>query len=458
MPPTVLQQLATDDFVRRMFAQYPDGWLSDAAQQPGGKMHALLNAIAQNFQLINDQMIYAQKTTRLSTAIDIGLDAWSRDFFGDELPRLPGEDDDTFRARIQAFIFMPGATKSAIDYVVFILTGRHPRLMEPWSPGDTACWDFRSFFDYDSRDTPARWGTPELRHQGFIETSLPRFTQSGTDRIRCFDRGAHYDVYQTAWHEITKAWTLSPRQLDRWISETKAWGTIVWRKFANPDAIYQIGTTTPFVDTLAIALSDETVRVTLPDQFVGPYGVIGQANWTTVLQSTRTGSFSYDVQFNTPAPAVPAARLDTYAALLSDPGMGLIVVPSGSTQIDVPIPAGFSGTDTIICLPNWSTPAWIKMVNPTTITIEFGNQSPAGQSIMFSRFFATSNGGTFNPLAGSLADTITIPTGPTGYQAFAIPNWNTLVSMVAKNASDIQVSYQQPAPVGAEIRWGLVRS
>lgn len=78
---------------------------------------------------------YAQLQTRLQTMTDGFLDMFAADFFGSRITR-GNLGDAAFQSVIQANLLPRANTRSAISLVLQRLTGRAPKLIEPWNPGD----------------------------------------------------------------------------------------------------------------------------------------------------------------------------------------------------------------------------------------------------------------------------------------------------------------------------------
>jgi hypothetical protein len=236
---TIIPNVSTSQFTQRLLTLFPQPWSNDNSKQQGGILWTLFNAIGSQLSFIDNGIIYAQDTTRLATATDTSLDTWSEDFFGNALLRFVGESDTTFRKRIQKNLLAPAATRSAISNAILNLTFIPPRVMEPWSPDDTATYDYTSFWDIDQGGlfifpkAPARWGDPTLRYQGFIESVTPSVVpNAGAQAVWALDIGAAYDIPSTGI-----AWFSEPTYLFQiqsvydTINKIKAEGTIVWVRF-----------------------------------------------------------------------------------------------------------------------------------------------------------------------------------------------------------------------------------
>lgn len=174
MAGTVLPTLTAAQFAARLAALFPNGWAAPEAAQTGN-LSGVLNAgggvLAQVLQALN----YGRASILLGTATAPELDLASQDFLGASLPRPAGMSDADFAALIQAHLFPRGATRPAIAAALLTLTGKQPRMLEPWAPADTGAWGSASgsYWGHDSAANPGRWGAPQMRATGFIDSAPP---------------------------------------------------------------------------------------------------------------------------------------------------------------------------------------------------------------------------------------------------------------------------------------------
>jgi hypothetical protein len=125
-----------NDMKARLLALLPLRWFPDAAPV----LSSLLAGISEGWAWLYAMLGYVRLQTRIATATDSFLDLIAQDFFGAVLPRKSGETDSAFRARIQAALFRPRATRPALTSVLTKLTGRAPVVFEPARPADTGAW------------------------------------------------------------------------------------------------------------------------------------------------------------------------------------------------------------------------------------------------------------------------------------------------------------------------------
>ena len=249
---TTLPVISPAQFAQRLAANFPTGWSSQEAKYTvDGVLFNVLQMIGTelNFEL-DTSLAYAMDATRLQTATDGALDLASLDFFGPAptspfaLPRLSGEGDPAFLARIEDALLPTGDTRTALFNAIEAATGFAPRLIEPWSPADTGVWDGGAgagmmFWDVDTEETPFRWTDQNLNYQGFAECILPLTEPFGDNPTPCYDvsTGFYWDLPNQHG-----AWLIDPEPpisggedaVYNVINRTKVFGTIVWVKFVSP--------------------------------------------------------------------------------------------------------------------------------------------------------------------------------------------------------------------------------
>lgn len=128
------------DFTDRLRRLLPASWFGPVEIE-SPVLTAALQAPAWALAFLYEFIAYAKSQVRLASASGAFLEIWANDFFGTAFPRRPGESDAQYRLRIRQEIFRRRQTRSAIDQVVFDLTGTHPQIFEGWRPLDTGAWD-----------------------------------------------------------------------------------------------------------------------------------------------------------------------------------------------------------------------------------------------------------------------------------------------------------------------------
>lgn len=121
------------DFLNRLQLLMPHGWFPNGASS---LRDALLTGIANMLAFVYSLFAYVRLQTRIATATDGFLDIIAGDFFGTNLPR-GALGDPSYRARIQASIFLTRNTRAALINVLTKITGRTPIVFEPARAADT---------------------------------------------------------------------------------------------------------------------------------------------------------------------------------------------------------------------------------------------------------------------------------------------------------------------------------
>lgn len=80
---------------------------------------------------------YATRQTRIGTAEGGWLDLIAFDFFGRRVRRRVAQSDASLRSKIRIELFRERVTRRGLRQVLVDLTGRAPRIFEPWRPADT---------------------------------------------------------------------------------------------------------------------------------------------------------------------------------------------------------------------------------------------------------------------------------------------------------------------------------
>ncbi|GBQ63902.1 hypothetical protein AA103196_0727 [Ameyamaea chiangmaiensis NBRC 103196] len=168
------------DFARRIRALLPNGWFPAPPGEDGVEtapvLDGVLNGIGFVFAWIFSLLTAVQAQTRIASAYGGFLDMIAADFFGaGVLPRLEGEGDVVYRARIVATLKAPMNTRQAVTAAIAAVTGVQPVVIEPWSAQDCG--------GLGARVAPGRgggrgYGTRGLRYgtlgggQFFVETGI----------------------------------------------------------------------------------------------------------------------------------------------------------------------------------------------------------------------------------------------------------------------------------------------
>src|SRR5579872_395338 len=237
--PWIVSVITPEAWAQRMINLFPYPWLSDAARSTSGIAYALFLAIGTELNFISQQLYYAWSSCRLQTATNGALDLFAMDYFGNNLPRQPGETDNQYRTRIQALLFQPQVTRQAIiNAIEFAFPGCVVWAREPWNPSDTGYFADGtsgypgSYYDYDSQQIPSAWGNRDARYQGFLEIQLPPGTPLGYN-VWGFDFGSAYDAETGYFFPIIQENQTLIGRIENLIRQITAMGTEIWVKFLN---------------------------------------------------------------------------------------------------------------------------------------------------------------------------------------------------------------------------------
>lgn len=213
-----------DDIYNKLIQTLPGWWGSDHLN-----LDTILEAFINTATFHYRQIIYASLQMRLQSATDINLDQISQDYLGDTLPRRSGENDRTYRKRIEATLLQEKATRPGLDNTLFILTGYHPLLFEPWYPLDCGGYNVYQKMGYS---TAGKYGSGSYAYQGFADVFVSVYNGMG----KYSGYNSYYGGYNAAGTPAT-LWYGGESLLDiivtdqdilQTINLTKVYGTIVW--------------------------------------------------------------------------------------------------------------------------------------------------------------------------------------------------------------------------------------
>lgn len=454
MSKLVIPHLEEEAWAQSLLAVYPADWTGDQAKEAGGILFSLFKSMGVDLKHVNEQVEYAFKTTRIETAIDVGLDAVAQDFFGDgsiagfpqDVIRVPGEPDESFRKRIKASLLLEAGTREALIKTIELLTGERPRVSEPWSPGDTNCWDLNSYYDIDTEQNPFRMGDPQLKWQGFVESILPSFGNQGDNPVYANDAGWYWDTFTGYYIDPLPSWWIGSRVLDAVINKIKPLGTIVWRKYRGTPLVKN-----PMGGYMPITPGAYEITIDLFPPLAGLFTVLAGTNWQTGVSYVQlNGNDKIKFVLSNPAPA--NAQLYFYACPITVGGNGLVSIPLDGETLTLGVQPDFVNRQCLIT-PSWTTDYWLHYRDDDELTFRFASPAPLQATVAYA----------FLPLSGSVdvspdADTITIPISTRDpFQAFANTNWNTSIEII-KNSSFLTIVFAVPAPANAKVYWGINES
>nr|WP_294511680.1 hypothetical protein [uncultured Rhodopila sp.] len=162
------------DFVARIRSAIPKRWFGDQAPN----LTAIITCIATPWTWLYGLLTYVISQTRIGSASDNWLDLIALDFFGSDLARDSGENDTSYRSRIQRNLLRTAASRSAVSSCMEQLTGAEPRIFEP-----AKCSDTGSYATVADGPVPpgcglaygaaGGWGNLNLPFQFFITITRP---------------------------------------------------------------------------------------------------------------------------------------------------------------------------------------------------------------------------------------------------------------------------------------------
>lgn len=160
----------TDFFKGLVLDNLPRGWFDPE----GEVINALANAVGEPASLNFGQIAYVAKQTRLSTASDGFLDLASEDYFGrGVMKRRKAEGDEAYRARLQAELLRPLATRAALIDMVEDLTGTPPTILEPNRQPDCGAWGGASGPYLMGYGVAGHYGSLGMPFQFFMTVTRP---------------------------------------------------------------------------------------------------------------------------------------------------------------------------------------------------------------------------------------------------------------------------------------------
>lgn len=215
-----------NDIFGRLRKWLPAWFIGRSVDDVNPILDAILTGYAWGFALFHAMYEYAKLQTRIATATDGWLDLIASDFFGTRLPRN-GLPDETFRIRIIASIFREQVTRKAIRDILFQLTGREPRIIEPTLPGD--CGGYGVACGYG-----VAGGYGSLLHPYQAWVTAYRKTDNTNGNLNGWSQYAGgYGVGSIAWVDSTSLHGLRDADLYAAVDTVKAYGTKIWMNVSN---------------------------------------------------------------------------------------------------------------------------------------------------------------------------------------------------------------------------------
>ena len=454
-PPVNLPQLSAADFAGRLLRLFPRGWLSNAAQQPGGIAYAQFLGIGTPLAFILSNMQFIAYGLRIKFAYGAALDTISQDYFGSGLPRNPGESDNSFRQRILQMLLIPRVTRPAIYNAILKVLGVTPRLSEPWAPGDTATIDLNSYLDVDGAQNVAPGRISDyIPYTGMIDIPIPVSSVTGGYPIYGIDIGCAIDVGTTALDMALLATnviesTSTESSLNALVNAFKAMGITVWTRFLSGSSTTNIiyGFLQAYDQSPTyLVQSSEGYSFTL-QSWLEAFGVwLEVPPWQTSVYMYARGS-QFALHASTPPPQ--GYTLAWTAAVFKGPLPIALRVPVKTGQsalsCNLAIPAG-----TIpLIMPDWNTIPYVTGLTASTLSIGLSEAGSGNLDILFQTGSSTSVPQNATTL------TVTDATLPPAYAVYATPSWPTTMS-IEKAVGSFTLSFGTSAPAGAVVYYSLV--
>lgn len=444
--PWVVSTISPEQFAQRMFTLFPYPWLGNQARIVTGIAYAIFLSIGTELNFISAQLYYAWTACRLQTATNGALDLFAMDYFGNNLPRQPGESDTAYRARIQALLFQPQVTREAIvNAIEFAFPGIVIRPLEGWNPADTGYYadgmdGYKgSYYDYDSVTIPSLWGDWQHRYRGYFEIQLPPATPLGYS-LWGYNFGAAYDSQTGYFFQPVNELNSLIAQIELLINQITALGTQIWVKFVN-------GILSPFSTggsyPIATGLIDYTLN--LPSA-TGFYLLFCQLNYP--INVWQTGATALTFNISTAAPTPSGTLLNFLAIENSQPGIGIASINQGDTGYQVSADAV---NNVVLFQGLWNDAAYYTGRSVNAINYAFPTPAPSGTQANYFKlpvsgqaFYQSVTEGDLTLTVDITVDALNIP--------IVMANWATTIGCQPDQVnSQCHLTFSVPAPADAEI-------
>jgi hypothetical protein len=220
------------DMAGRIRAVLPQGWFGDNTPVLNVLLAGFGAALAWSFSLIQ----LALSAVLMTTAPDIWLDLHAQDFLGNSVLRRTQEGDASFLARVQAAIFPPGATRSAMIQRLTQLTGRAPVIFEPTQPMDTGAYGYGGL----GYNVAGGYGSLELPFQAFVTAFRP--VSQGVPLLAGYSGNTSSPVYAPlgygtglgSYVDIAQAFDgVTDADIYATIAATEPAGSIAWARISS---------------------------------------------------------------------------------------------------------------------------------------------------------------------------------------------------------------------------------
>lgn len=236
--------------LHKLKSTLPAQWFGDSSPNIdslllGGPVYGLDSA----HSLIQDVL----PLMRIGTATGGILDLMAGDFFGNGLPRLFGEPDNSYRSRILSILFRKAATKQAMLDAIGYYTGVYPTIVEYSQPIDPI-----GFVVTRGDDTITGYGTVVKPHHAFITV----YQMIAPQHPGVAGYGSPIGGYGVGRVEYIPPASVDYQYLFQLINAIKPIGTKIWVKVINADVDILL---TTYGVTLAYPIITGTSGETLTD-------------------------------------------------------------------------------------------------------------------------------------------------------------------------------------------------
>jgi hypothetical protein len=432
--PWIVSIITPEDWALRMVAFFPYPWISDYARSVAGISYAIFLATGTELNYISQQLYYAWQACRLDTAVGDALVLFAQDYFGNNLPKQPGESDNAYRIRIKALLFQPQVTREAIvNAITFAFPGTIVRPIEPWNPSDTGYYG-GSYYDYDSPTIPALYGNPQARYQGYFEIQLAPATELAYS-LWGYDFASAYDSVTGWFFEPVTALQTQIGQINNLINQIVLLGTQIFVK-------YIAGIINPFSTggSFNIATGRWNFTINVPNS-IGFYLFFCQLSQPISIWQTSAPALSIGLTSSAP---VPSGTILNYLAIEnSTQGVGIAAINQGDTNYQY---SGDAVNNIVLIQPEWNTSYYYTGRSVNAINYIFTTPAPVGIQANVLSVPISGQAGYVAVTANALTATIALTVNQQNIP-LVVPNWNTIVGCVPDPVNNqIILTFSTPAP------------
>jgi hypothetical protein len=442
--PWIVNIISPEDWAARLIFLFPYPWLSDYARSVSGIAYAIFLSIGTELNFISQQMYYAWTACRLQTATNGALDLFAQDYFGNNLPRQPGESDTSYRIRIQALLFQPQVTREAI---VNALESAYPgisvRPLEGWNPSDTGYYADQtsgykgSYYDYDSPLIPSLWGDWTTRYTGYFEIQLPQEVALSYN-LWGYDFAAAYDSETGYFFPLIQESVTLIGQVNQLLTQITALGTDIWVK-------YVVGLIAPFSTggSYPIATGLITYTLNLPAS-TGFYLLFTQLS--KPINVWQTGNSPITFTLTTQAPTPSGTILNFLAIENSQPGIGIASINRGDLGYQVRADAV---NNVVLFQGLWNNVAYYSGRSVNAINYNFTTPAPSGTQANY--FAVPVSGQAFYQSVSANVLTLDVDiTVDAQNIPYVMANWATTIGCLPDPTNNkCHLTFSVPAPPDA---------